>query len=76
MPTKASHINSLYMKITNANKPKYLIRTKKGLWEPTTDHSMGMTDTQRVIYTNAISNYSLVKRNYLLRYLILVEKSQ
>lgn len=59
----------------NANKPKYLLRTTKGLWQPTTDHSEDSRYLKGHICTNAISNYSLAKKNttYLLMYLILIE---
>lgn len=39
----------------------YRLRTTKGLWQPTTDHSKDNRYLKGHICTNAISNYSLVK---------------
>lgn len=70
---------SLKYKFPVHQDKKQMLQTKvshknnKGTMETSTDYSMRMIDTQRVIHTNAISNYSLVKKkNYLLMYLIIL----
>lgn len=60
-----SHVNSLCIKTKkNANKPKYLLRTTKGLWQPIRDHSEDGRYLKSHTCTNATSNYSLAKKKH------------